>query len=316
MYLTGTAQILDGYAVQLAANFLGNNLAAGEDSNILQHSLAAVAKARSLDSQSLEGTAELVYNDGSQSLAVQILGNDYQLLAHLDNLLKDWQDFVDGGNLLVGNQDVWIIHNGFHLVGISYHVRGDVATVELHALYYGQAGLHALGLLNGDNAFLANLLHGISNVMADFLISGRNSGNLGNLGLAVYGLGYGLDFLYQGLYGSLDALLQYHRVGTGSYVPHALMNHSLCQKGCSSSTVTSNVVGLGSNLAHQLCAHVLKRILQLNIPGDGNAVIGNGRSTKLLVQNHVAALWTKSNLYCVCQCINALAQCTACFFIK
>ena len=316
MYLTGTAQILDGYAVQLAANFLGNNLAAGEDSNILQHSLAAVAKARSLDSQSLEGTAELVYNDGSQSLAVQILGNDYQLLAHLDNLLKDWQDFVDGGNLFVGNQDVWIIHNGFHLVGISYHVRGDIAAVELHALYYGQAGLHALGLLNGDNAFLANLLHGISNVMADFLISGRNSGNLGNLGLAVYGLGYGLDFLYQGLYGSLDALLQYHRVGTGSYVPHALMNHSLCQKGCSSSTITSNVVGLGSNLAHQLCAHVLKRILQLNIPGDGNAIVSDGRSTEFLVQNHVAALWTKSNLYCVCQCINALAQCTACFFIK
>ena len=316
MYLTSTAQILDGYAIQLTANFLGDNLTTGKDSNILQHSLTAITKARSLNSQSLESTTELINNDGSQSLAIQILSNNNQLLAHLNNLLQNRQNLVDGGNLLVGNQDIWIVHNGFHLIGISNHVRRDITTVELHALYNGQAGFHTLGLLNGNNAFLAYLLHSIGNVVTDFSICGRNSSNLSNLRFAVYRLGYGLNLLNQGLNCSLNTLLQYHWVSASSYVSHTLMNHSLSQQGSSGSTITSNIVGLGSNLTNQLCTHVLKWILQLNITSNGNTIIGNSRSTKLLVQYYIAALWTKSNLYCVSQCIYAFAQCTACFFVK
>ena len=300
MYLTGTAQVLNSNAIQLTAQLLGNQLAAGEDCDILQHCLSAIAEARSLDCQSPEGTAQLVYNDSSQSLAIKILSYNNQLLAHLYNLLQDWQDVVYSGNLLIGNQDERIVHYCFHLVSVSNHVRGNIAAIELHALNYREVGLHTLGLLYSDNAFLAYLLHCICNVLADFLISGGNGSNLSDCFLGLYRLGNGLDFLNQSLNCSLNTLLQNHWVCTSSNVSHTLMNHSLRQESSGGGTVTSDVVGLGSNLAYQLCAHVLKWILQLDVTSDGNTIIGDGRCTELLVQYYVAALWSKGNLYSIC----------------
>ena len=316
MYLTGTTKILDSYAVQLTAQLLRNQLTTGEDCNILQHSLAAITKARSLNSQSLEGTTELIYNDGSQSLTIQILSDDNQFLAHLNNLLKNWEYIVNGGNLLISNEDIRIVHYSFHLISISNHVRGDVATIELHTLYNGKAGLHTLGLLNGDNTFLANLLHSVSNILTDFLISRGYSCNLCNCLLGLYWLRNLLKLSYQSLNCLFNTLLQNHRVRTGSYVTHTLMNHGLSQKSCSGSTITGNIVGLGSNLTNQLGTHILKRIIQLNVTGNGNTIISNGRCTKLLIKNYVTTLWTKGNLYCICQCVNALFQSTTSFFIK
>ena len=83
----------------------------------LQHCLAAIAEAGSLDGHAGEGAAELVDNQGSQGFALDVLGDDQQLLALLHDLLQHGQDLLNVGDLLIGDQDVGVIQHGFHLVG-------------------------------------------------------------------------------------------------------------------------------------------------------------------------------------------------------
>src|SRR5581483_11681775 len=57
--------------------------------------------------------------------------------------------------------------------------------------------------------------------------------------------------------------------------------------------VAGDVVGLGGDLLEELRAHVLERVLQLDLLGDGYAIVGNQGSAKLLVEHHVTALRSK-----------------------
>jgi hypothetical protein len=54
------------------------------------------------------------------------------------------------------------------------------------------------------------------------------------------------------------------------------------------SPATSEV--LLSDLLDHLGAHVLEGIFELDLLGDGDAVLGDGRGAELLVEDHVAAL--------------------------
>ena len=59
------------------------HLAAGEDGDVLEHGLAAVAEARGLDGADLQGAAQLVDHQGGQGLALDVLGDDQEGLAIL-----------------------------------------------------------------------------------------------------------------------------------------------------------------------------------------------------------------------------------------
>jgi hypothetical protein len=85
----GAAQVRDGGAFQLAAGLFGDHGAAGQDGDVLQHGLAAVAKAGGLDGEHVQHAAQLVQHQGGQGFAVDVLGDDDQLaLADLDQLLE------------------------------------------------------------------------------------------------------------------------------------------------------------------------------------------------------------------------------------
>ena len=91
------------------------------------------------------------------------------------------------------------------------------------------------------------------------------------------------------------------------------MDHGLCQQRSGGGTVAGNIVGLGGDLLHQLCAHVLKGIGQLHFLGDADAVVGDEGSAVLLIQNNVAALGTQRDLYGIGQSVNAGLQSLAGF---
>ena len=55
-----------------------------------------------------------------------------------------------------------------HLLGVGDEVRRQIAAVELHAFDDVQLELETLGLFDGDDAFLADLLHGLGDLLADF----------------------------------------------------------------------------------------------------------------------------------------------------
>ena len=110
---------------------------------------------------------QLVDDKCGESLALDILSNDNELLAALNDLLEQGKDFLNVGDLLICDKNVSVVDNCFHLIGICYHVRSDIASVELHTFNNVGVCLGSLGFFNGDNAVGSNLLHSLSNQLAN-----------------------------------------------------------------------------------------------------------------------------------------------------
>ena len=265
------AQHLDGSILQLIAQIGGDHGAAGQGCDILQHFLAAVAKAGSLDSADVQGAAQAVDDQSGQSLALNVLSHDQQLHTVLHDLLQQRDQILNHADLLIGDQDSGVVQISHHLVGIGDHIRGEVAAVELHAFHDLVVGL------SGGLVLLAVSLDGLN--------------SLGN-SLA-------------------HAAADIHGVCTGGDILHALGDHGLCQNGCGGGAVACCVVGLGSDFTHQLCAHVLELVLQLDLLRDGDTIVGDDRGAELLAQHHVAALGAQGDLNGVCQGIDTGTQCLA-----
>ena len=70
--LAGAAQQLDGSVLELIAQVAADDGAAGQDGDILQHFLAAVAKAGSLDSNHIQAAAQTVDDEVGQCVALNI----------------------------------------------------------------------------------------------------------------------------------------------------------------------------------------------------------------------------------------------------
>ena len=73
--------------MQFQAVVTGNHGSTSQDSDILQHLLAAVAEARGLDAQDVQGATQFVDQQSRQGLALYVLGHDEQLLTGLNDLL-------------------------------------------------------------------------------------------------------------------------------------------------------------------------------------------------------------------------------------
>ena len=67
----GLAEVLELGVLELEADLVGDDLAAGEDGDVLQHGLPAVAEARGLDGADVERAAELVHDERRERLAVE-----------------------------------------------------------------------------------------------------------------------------------------------------------------------------------------------------------------------------------------------------
>src|SRR5690606_11124378 len=295
-------QLIQGYAFQGHAGLFGDHGAASQDGDVFQHGLAAVAEARSLDSGGLQDATDVVNNQGSQCFAFNVFGNDQQRTVGLGNLFQDRQKITDVADLLVVDQDERIFQNGNLLVRIVDEVGRQVAAVELHAFHDVQFVFKRLAVFNGDHAFLANLVHGVSNDLADGLVAvGGDGTDLSDFLDGGAGAGQLLQ-LFNGHCNTLvDTALEVHRVDAGGNILQAFFDDGLCQNGSSSGTVTGIVGSLGSNFLNQLGIDVLELVLQFDFFSYGDAVLGNGRTIERAVQHHVAALGTYRGLHSIGQ---------------
>ena len=64
-------------------------------------SLRRSPKPGALTQHHVQGAAQLVDDQGGQGLALHVLSDDQQLLAHLDDLLQQGQQILNVGDLLV-----------------------------------------------------------------------------------------------------------------------------------------------------------------------------------------------------------------------
>ena len=307
-------QHVNGSVLQLVAEVCGDDRAAGQGSNILQHLLAAVAEAGSLDSHDVQGAAQAVDDEGGQSLALDVLGHDEQLHAVLHDLLQQRNEVLNDADLLIGDEDGGIVQISLHLVGIGDHIGGQVAAVELHTFDDLVVGLGSgLVLLDGDDAVGSDLLHRLGDETADLGVACGDGADAGD----VVGILDLLAVCLDGLDGLSDSLghtaADVHRVCTGGDILHALGDHSLCQNGRGGGAVACGVVGLGAHFADELRAHVLKRVLELDLFCDRHAVVRDQRCAELLAQHHVAALGAEGDLNSICQSVDTGTQCLAGF---
>ena len=166
----------------------------------------------------MQSAAQLVDHQSGQRLAVHVLRDDEQRLAGLGDLLEHRKEILHVRDLLLVDEDESVLENRFHALGVGHEVRREIAAVELHTLDHVQGRLHGLGFLDGNDAFLANLLHGLGQDVADHAVAvGADGADLGDLGLALGGLGLIFQSLNNLDHGSVDAALYVHRVRAGRH---------------------------------------------------------------------------------------------------
>ena len=303
------AELLKRSVLELEAEVGADDLAAGQDRDILQHCFSSVAVTRCLDSDNAERAAQLVDDQGRQGFAFDVLSDDEELRTHLDDLLKQRQDVLYGGDLLVGDQDVRILEVRFHLVHVGRHVSGDVASVELHAFDQVQLGEHRLGLFDRDDAVLGDLFHRVSDHAADFLVAGRDRRDLLDVVLALDLDGHASDRLDRGIRSLLHTFAHDDRVRACSEVLHAFIDHRLREDRSGRGAIARDVVRLRSDFLDELCAHVLIAVFELDLFRDRHTVVRDGGAAVSLVENNVPALRAKRDLDGVRQFVDACFHC-------
>ena len=208
-------------------------------------------------------------------------------------------------------QDVGVLEDGLHRLRVGDEVGRDVALVELHALGELELGAHGVGLLDRDHAVLADLVEGLGEQVADVAVAagdGRDGGHvLAGLDLA----GGFAQRVADGLGRGVHAPLETHRVRAGGDGTQALVDHGLGEHGGGGGAVTSDVVGLGGHLLGELGTEVLEGVVELDLTGDGDTVVGDGRRAPLLVEDDVAALGAERHLDGVGEGVHAALEGTA-----
>jgi hypothetical protein len=71
-------------------------------------------KPGSLHGRRSERATQLVDDEGGESLALDVLGDDEERAVALHDRVEDRQDVLDVADLLVGDQDVGIVEDGLH----------------------------------------------------------------------------------------------------------------------------------------------------------------------------------------------------------
>ena len=158
-------------AFELDAEVFEDGLAAGEDGDVFEHRLAAIAEAGGLDGTDVERAAELVDDQRGEGFAFDVFGDDQQRLAGVDDRFETRDQVLDVGDLLFVDQDVGVFEHAFHAVRVGDEVGREVAAVELHAFDPLDLGGEALAFVDGDDAVLADLLHGLGEHLADFAVA-------------------------------------------------------------------------------------------------------------------------------------------------
>ena len=83
--------IWDGDILELDAEIFGNHLTAGQDGDVLEHGLAAVAEAGRFDRRHFQAAAQLVDDERGEGFALHVLGNHEERTTRLDHRLKKRQ---------------------------------------------------------------------------------------------------------------------------------------------------------------------------------------------------------------------------------
>ena len=308
-HLASATEEVEGCVLQLQADFFTDDLTTGEDRDVLQHGLTAIAEARSLDGDRAEGSANLVHDEGREGFTLEILGDDRQRLAGLHDLLQNGNEVLHRRDLRVHDEHVRVFELGLHALCIGDEVGRDVALVETHSLGELELEAEGLALLHRDDAFFADLVHRLSDELADLgVATGRNGSGGCDLLFGLDVLRHGEEFVGDDIGRLFDAALETHGVRAGSDIAQAFTNECLGKHGCSCGAVASDIVGLLGDLFNELGTDLLVGILEIDLLGDGHTIVGDRGGAPLLLENDVAALRAQGDLHGVGEHVHAALE--------
>ncbi len=131
--LARAAEHVDRDVFKLHAEFVRDQLATGQDRDVLEHRLAAIAETGRLDGGDLEAAAQAVDDQRRQGLAFDIFRDDQQRAARLHYGFEHRQHGLQAGQLFLVQQHVDVLELGGHLLGVGNEIGRQIAAVELHA---------------------------------------------------------------------------------------------------------------------------------------------------------------------------------------
>ena len=98
--------------------------------------LSPVTESRRFHRGGKKNALNLVDNQRREGLSFKILGNDQQGAVRFSNLLKEWKEILEIGDLLLVDEDDWILEDHLHFFGIGHKIGRKVAAIKLHAFDY------------------------------------------------------------------------------------------------------------------------------------------------------------------------------------
>src|SRR6187402_106515 len=313
----GMAEVGDRGLVERQADFLGDDRAAGEDSDVFQDGLATIAEARRLDGGDLDDATDRVDDEGGQGFALDFLGNDQQRLTGLRDSLEHRQELTDVRDLLVVDEDERVVQLNLLRLLVVDEVRRQVAAVELHAFDDVELVLEARTFFNGDHAFLADLAHRRGDDVTDVRIGvGRDRADLGNCLVVGGRVRQLLQLGNGGRDGLIDTALEVHRVDAGGNGLEAFLDERLGEDGRGRGAVAGHVGGLRGGFLHDLRADVLVLVGEFDFLRDRDAVLGDGRDAEALLDHDVAALRAQGDLDRVSEGVDTLQHAGADVFAE
>ncbi len=173
---------LNSNIFQFDAELFADQLATGQDGDILEDGFTAVAKAGSFDGADFEAGAEAVDDKCCQRFPFDIFCDDEERSSRLSHSLEDREELFDGSDLLLVEENEDIFQNALLRLRVGHEVGGDVAPVEIHPFDDIEGRFKPFALFHGDRAVFADFFHRFCNDFADLRISvGGDGGDLGDL---------------------------------------------------------------------------------------------------------------------------------------
>src|SRR5207237_5668892 len=105
--------------LELDAEVFAEQAAASEDGDVFEDGLAAVTEAGGLDRDNVQRAADLVNDEGREGFAFDLFGDDEEGLAGLGGRLEDGEELLEIGDLLLVNENVGVLEDGFLRLGVG-----------------------------------------------------------------------------------------------------------------------------------------------------------------------------------------------------
>ena len=227
-------------------------------------------------------------------------------LPDLHDRLENRQQGLQRRQLLFMHENVRVFELGDHLLGIGDEIGREIAAVELHAFDDLGLGLEALGLLDRDDALIADLLHRLGDFFADEPVAiGRNFADLSDLLVRRHFLRVLLEIGDDRVDREVDAALQIHRVEPGRHGLRAFAGDRGREHGRGGRAVAGGVVLLRGNFAHELGAKIFELVGKFDFLGDGHPVLGDARRSIGFFDDDVAALRAERDLHRIIENLDA-----------